>query len=71
MKLHSTWIELNLDFIQLDSNIIKFNSIPIQFNVNNWINFWIQIQLKGNGMWISGEGIENVVMNMVLDFILF
>jgi hypothetical protein len=42
---------LDLDVIELNSNIL--NGTSIQFGFNNWI----KIQLKRNEMQVDGEGI--------------
>jgi len=40
---------------------LQFKLFSTQFKVNNWIN----IQLKRNDMQIGGEGIKNLLVNMV------
>jgi len=46
------WNELNLRFNWIEYKL-RFNSIQIKIQLS-----WFQIQLKRNGMWIGGGGIE-------------
>jgi hypothetical protein len=73
IAVHVTWDETKFNWIQiyLNSNQIKFLKnieftilILIQLQFNNWIN----IQLKKNELQIGGEGTENLLINLVLEF---
>jgi hypothetical protein len=63
MTLHAFWIQIELNWIES-----KFlNSIQIiEWNSNSNSTIEIKIELNWNEMQIDGEGMENLLVNMVL-----
>jgi len=47
--------------------VLHATCIELKFNSKIQIKNCIKIQWKNNGMQICGEGIENLLMNMVLE----
>jgi hypothetical protein len=60
LELNLNWIELNSNTTNFNFSSTRFNSITIGLKMN-WIEF------KANEMQIDKEGIQNLLMNMVLE----
>jgi hypothetical protein len=74
--LSSIWMKI-LNDIAFNLNWI-WNWIQLDYNLIAWnlmstigLKFLNSSSTREKWMWIGGEGIENMLMNMVLDFILF